>query len=254
MIYDLQRASVLKRISAFIFDMILLAILAVGVAFLLSSALGYDAQTEKLDAVYKSYEEQFSVSFDISAEDYAALSEDEKQVYEDAFAALSADGEASYVYTLIINLTMIILTFSILISYLLLEFTVPLLFGNGQTLGKKIFGIGVMRTDGVRLRAPQLFIRTVLGKFTVETMIPVFLIVLVYFGAMGVIATAVIAVIAITQLVLLFATKTRSQIHDLISATVTVDMASQLIFETADDLIEYKKKLQKEQADKAEYR
>ena len=40
MIYDLQKASMWKRVSAWLFDTILLSIVAVGFAFLLSTILG----------------------------------------------------------------------------------------------------------------------------------------------------------------------------------------------------------------------
>ena len=60
MIYDLQRASLWKRISAFLFDAILLGIAAVLFAWCLSAALGYDGysdtlitKTEELDAYLK---------------------------------------------------------------------------------------------------------------------------------------------------------------------------------------------------------
>ena len=48
MISDLQKANMLKRISAYIFDFILLVTLAVGIAALLSGMLGYDDYTEAL--------------------------------------------------------------------------------------------------------------------------------------------------------------------------------------------------------------
>ena len=95
---------------------------------------------------------------------------------------------------------------------------------------------------------------TVLGKFTVETMIPVLLIVMIYFGTMGIVATAIIAAIGIVQLGLFFATKNRSQIHDLISGTVAIDIASQMIFSTPEELLEYKKRIHEEAAQRAEYR
>ena len=59
---------------------------------------------------------------------------------------------------------------------------VPLKLGNGQTIGKKVFGIGVMRVDGVQLTTIQLFIRTILGKFTLETMIPVYIVLMIFFN------------------------------------------------------------------------
>ena len=50
MIYDLQRASMWKRISAWLLDAILLCIVATLMAFLLSTALNYDKYSAQLDA------------------------------------------------------------------------------------------------------------------------------------------------------------------------------------------------------------
>ena len=51
---ELQRANTWKRISAWLLDIILLAMLAVGLAWTLSVLLGYDGQAAKLEAVYES--------------------------------------------------------------------------------------------------------------------------------------------------------------------------------------------------------
>ena len=124
MIYDLQKANIWKRISAYLCDVILIGIVAVGMAFLLSMILGYDTYTERMDASYAEYEEKFGVSFDISEQDFAALSDAEKAIYEEAWAALASDEEFSRTYSMAISLTVVILTFSILLAYLLLEFFV----------------------------------------------------------------------------------------------------------------------------------
>ena len=50
MIYDLQRASMWKRISAWLLDAILLCIVTTLMAFLLSIALNYDSYSQRLDA------------------------------------------------------------------------------------------------------------------------------------------------------------------------------------------------------------
>ena len=52
MVHDIQKASFWKRISAYIFDMIMLVIVAVGIAFLLSTLLGYDSYSDRLNACY----------------------------------------------------------------------------------------------------------------------------------------------------------------------------------------------------------
>ena len=110
-----------------------------------------------------------------------------------------------------------------------------------------------MRVDGVRLSTLQLFIRTILGKFTIETMFPIFLVMMIMLGALGIIGTAVIILLGVLQAAVLIVTKTNSAIHDLIAGTVTVDMASQMIFDTPEELMEYKKRIHAEKAERATY-
>ena len=247
MIYDLQKANIWKRISAALFDLILIGIVIVGAAFALSSILDYDSYTQRMEGNYLTYEQLYHVDFEISSEDYQKLTEGEKQAYEQALQALSADEDFNYVYSMLINLTLLITTFGILLGFLLLEFLVPLLFGNGQTLGKKVFGVGVMRIDGVKLTPLQLFVRTVLGKYTVETMIPAMLLIMVYFNFVGYMAAGAILLLLLLQLALVLGTRTHTAIHDKLAGTVAVDMASQMIFDTPEALLAYKKKLHEEQ-------
>ena len=167
MIYDIQKASMGKRISAFLFDGILLSVVIVAVAYLLSSALGYDGYRANLEAAYDKYQTEYGITSDITQEQYLALSEEELAAYDTAYEALIADTEAMYNYNMVINLTLIIVSVGILLGFLAMEFLVPMLFGNGQTLGKKIFGIALVRSDGVKINGMQLCARSVLGKFTI---------------------------------------------------------------------------------------
>lgn len=253
MIHDLQKASLWKRASAWIFDFILLGILIVGVALVLSAILGYNGYNETLDGAYAAYEEQYGVEFEISQEQYLAMTEQQRQNYNDAYDALVSDQEAMYAYNMVLNLTMLITTASILISYLALEFALPLFLGNGQTLGKKIFGLCIIRTDGVQVNTMQLFVRTVLGKFTIETMIPVYILIMIFFNMIGILGTAVLAVLVLVQLILLAVTATNAQIHDLLAGTVVVDYSSQMIFRTTEDLIAYQKRAAAEAAARQPY-
>ena len=74
MLQDLQKASLWKRISAYIFDTILLVTVAVGVAFLLSALLRYDAHTQKRAELRQAYDFEIRVSSDIAQVPYATLS------------------------------------------------------------------------------------------------------------------------------------------------------------------------------------
>ncbi len=246
MIFDLQKASMWKRISAWLFDFIIFVIAAVGIAFLLSAILGYDKHNTALNEAYAKYEAEYGVIFDVTQEEYMQLSAEKQATWNEAYQALIKDNEAMYSYNMVINLTLVISTLAILLAYLVLEFFIPIKFGNGQTLGKKIFGVAVMRTDGVKVTAPLMFIRTILGKFTIETMIPVLICVMIFFNMIGIVGMFILGLILLLQIILMIATYTNSCIHDVLAKTVAVDMASQLIFETEEELIAYKNKVHAE--------
>ena len=154
---------------------------------------------------------------------------------------------------LILSLMLVILTLSILVGYAILEVFVPRLFGNGQTLGKKVFGIALMRTNGVKINTICLFIRTILGKFTIETMIPVLLCIMIFFGVIGLLGPTIIGILLIAQAVLLIVTQTNSAIHDLIADTVVVDLSSQMMFNSELERLDYQKKVAAERAAKKPY-
>lgn len=252
--HDLQKASMWKRISAYIFDLIMIIIVAVGVAFLLSVLFKYDDHTAERNQLRENYELMHGVSFDIEAEEYDKLSEAERKKIDDAYAAFATDPEVNRIDVLIINLSLIITVFSVLIPFILLETLIPLAFGHGRTLGKKIFGIGVMRIDGVKISGFQLFARTILGKYTLETMIPIFLVLLLLLNVMPLASLLGLAILFIIQAGLVIFSQNHAPIHDAISGTVVIDFASQKIFNSAEELLEYKKKLSAEAAEKAEYR
>jgi uncharacterized RDD family membrane protein YckC len=241
-----------KRIAAALLDFFLLILVASGVIILLMAVFNMNGYSEGFQSRCDEFEQIYGTDFDMSGGDYSALDEAGKKAYDDAAAALSADGEANYYFSMIMNLTLLSVTLGFFIAYLVTEFIMPLILKNGQSLGKKVFGIGVMREDGVKISPVQLFARTVLGKFTIETMVPVFILIMLYFDLMGIVGIAVLLGIAILQLVLLIVNKTRTPIHDLIAHTVTVDLQSQMIFDTPEELLEYKQARHAEMVERSE--
>lgn len=250
---DIQKAGLWKRVAAGLLDGILLAVLATGVAFLLGAFLGYDGYTTTWNESCAYYEEQYGISFQITGEEYEALSPQEKETYDKAYDTLIHDEEAMKAYNMVLNLSLLITTGGILVACLLLEFAVPLFFGNGQTVGKKVFGLGVVRVDGVRTTPLQMFVRTVLGKFTIETMIPVYVVLMIFFNVTGLYGTLLLGGLLVAQLLIMAINSNNSLIHDLLAGTVVVDVASQMIFRTPQDLIDYKKKLSREQSNRQAY-
>lgn len=250
---DIQKANMWKRISAGLLDGILLGVLVAFFAMLLSSVLGFDRYNTALEDCYSRYEAQYGVSFDITMEEYQAMTQEQVALYEQAYAAFSSDAAATHNFNMIVSLTLLIVSISILLGFLALEFAVPMWLKDGRTLGKKIFSIGLMRTGGTRINGVSLFVRTILGKYAIETMIPALIILMIFWGTIGIVGPLVIAGIGIFQLLLLATSRTNSLIHDRLSDTVVVDMESQMIFDTEADLIEYTKRLHAEKASKQVY-
>lgn len=250
---QLQLASAWKRISAWLFDIILLAVFAVLFAFALSGTLGYNTHSDAMEAAYAKYETQFGVTFDITEEAYLSMSEAEKANYDAAYEALLADEDAMYAYGMLVNLTLLITSLGILLSVAGLEFAVPLLFKNGQTIGRRIFGVALVKPDGVKINALQLTIRVLLGKYTVGIMIPVLVFTMLMFNITGLFGTILVLGIWLAQLLCLMFTKNRTGLADLMAGTVPVDMSTQRIFASTDDRISYQKKLHAEEVSRQEY-
>ena len=253
MMYDLQKASLLKRASAFLLDFILLVVLATGVGMVVSAITGFDTYNDALGQRQAQYEQQYGVSFDLSQSEFAELTEEEQKKLTDAYDELAKDPEFIYNYNMVINLSLTIVSTSLLVAYLALEFVVPLLFGNGQTVGKKIFGIAVMKLSGIKVDAVSLFVRTLLGKFTFETMIPLLLLLMMLWGAIGMVGPLVIGAILVTEIVFMITSHTNAMIHDKLAQTVAVDMQSQMIFASEAELLAYKAKAHEEMVKKQSY-
>ncbi len=253
MIYDLQKASLWKRFAAFLLDAILLTVLATGFFFVIALITDYDHHLTIVTDAYDRIGAEYGVTPEMQRKSPQELTQEEMDILMAADAAIAADSEAVYSYQMVANLSVLIVTFGLLAAFLLLEFLVPLLLKNGQTLGKKIFGIGVMHTEGVRLGHVALFVRTVLGKFAVETM-PLAMCVIFVLGGMGSpVFLLISAALLLVQVITLAASHENALLHDKMAATVAVDLASQMIFDTREQLLEYKTKAHAEKVASSVY-
>lgn len=263
MIYDLQKASVLKRISAWLLDFILLIIVITGLTWGLSAAFGYYKNEAFIEEVNNEYDEKYFAEINgegcapenrkltfntnvMTAEKYEALSEEHRAVFDAAYDVYKMDERVNYAFSKEITILISAVSLSIIIAYLALEFFIPLKLGNGQTVGKKVFAIGVMQVNGVRISGVSLFARSMLGKCTVETMVPALIVLMILQGAINIVGLLVLLLILVFEIILMVSTKTNSLIHDIFAFTVTVDLPSQMIFDTEDELIAYKKRIHAE--------
>ena len=281
--YELKKIGIVKRASAWLLDAILLAVLATGIIWVISLICRFEAQSALLtqynqqlndfqEAHGKAVAEHYGYTYSVDEDGVLTVTKGGREAsFDDVIRELvNSEGKDEAVkaaydaylnlpinefvaqYRLVSNLLFMMVTLGLLIAYMVLEFLVPLLMKNGQTVGKKIFGIGLVRPDCVKMPAFALFARTLIGKFAIETMFPILLVFMFIFGGLGLLAVILIAALFILQIVLLFATKNKTVIHDLLASTVAVDIKLQMIYETVEAREEELRRIHKEEAERPE--
>lgn len=273
MIYDIQKASVTKRFAAFLLDIILIACLAVGFMALVAVICKYDTHyktyttivTETQKQVVEEYKTSHGVDLGISKEDYDKLTAQEQEkfntVAKEAGEELNKRLMQNETYIkesmLVLSFTLMMTTIGIFLSVFVLEFVFPLIFKNGQTIGKKVFSIAVMHTNGVRVRPFSMFVRAILGMYVFEIMVPVLVGIMMFFNILNIIiGTCVLVAILILQIAVFISTRntTKSFLHDLMARTVVVDLSSQMIFDSEEERLEFVKAEQRELEERNAYR
>lgn len=273
MIYDVQKASVTKRFAAFLLDIILIACLAVGFMALVAVICKYDTHyktyttivTETQKQVVEEYKTSHGVDLGISKEDYDKLTAQEQEkfntVAKEAGEELNKRLMQNETYVkesmLVLSFTLMMTTIGIFLSVFVLEFVFPLFFKNGQTIGKKVFSIAVMHTNGVRVRPFSMFVRAILGMYVFEIMVPVLVGIMMFFNILNIIiGTCVLVAILILQIAVFISTRntTKSFLHDLMARTVVVDLSSQMIFDSEEERLEFVKAEQRELEERNAYR
>lgn len=246
--FEIQKAGLWKRASAFLLDMILTAILTVGLLAALSAVSGYDRKAQQLEDKYDAYGAEYGVSLRISEAEFNAMSKEDQEKFNAAYEALTKDPETLELYRATIKLSLFCLSLSIFIAVALLEFAVPLLLKEGRTLGKKVFGLCVVHTNCVRMEPGGMFIRSILGKYTIEIMIPVLILILLYYNAIGLAGTATLMVLLFAQIIMMVSTKNNQVLHDLLASCAVADYQSQPIYATLDELNQAKARKAAERA------
>ena len=253
--YDIQKASMLKRVPAWMLDMILLVIVATGFLVLWSQVFDVTPHMNRLDTLIEQYETQYGGALTVPADQYEKMTDAEKaaadKVSLEISNALNQDDEALYLLQTVATNIFGMLSLSILCAYVILEFLIPLWLKNGQTLGKKCFGVALMRKDGIKVTPFMMFARTVLGKCTVESMIPILSVVLMLVGLTGPLFLLGVAVL-LAQIIVPLATRNKTAIHDIMACTVAVDLSSQMIFDSVEAMEAYHAEIYKDKTSDAE--
>lgn len=234
-IFDPQKASSLKRIAAYIVDAILFITIFTGVLLLTSYIVGYQHNYKLLEAKYIEH------GVYVIKNGTYSFCDTSKEVCVNAWKNFNLDKEACFYYDHSIELITLMITVSTFLSFLILEFLVPMIFKNGQTIGMKCFRIGLIDNKGIKVKPIQIFIRFLFGKFLVSTMLPIYGLIFMYFNLNGGFYGFVLAVgILIVDLVMTIFSKTKSGISNSISSVYAVDMDETYFFNSVEEMVERK--------------
>ncbi len=241
MALSIQKANFWKRISAYLFDFVIAIVLTLALSLITHTIFKVDTHIAKLNSLRAQYAADAGIDLDISTEEYQAMTEAEKSAYDEKYKAvnkaMSEDDEVLQINAAIITSVLGSFSVSIFCSTLILHFILPLFFKYGRSLGKKLFGLAVIRTSGVKISTPVLFIRSMIGLYAIETMFPLLILVFMLFKMLDIVGVIVLLAFAVLQIWVLYRTPTNSSIHDLLTDSVVVDMASQRIYESNEALL-----------------
>ena len=117
---------------------------------------------------------------------------------------------------------------SIFISGVIVYILVPWLMKNGQSFGKKIFGLGLANSDGYKFTNSRLLMRFV--PFAVID-ISLFFMILVNLY----LVLLIVLIIFLVSFALAMSSPKRMSLHDLTAQSIVIDMKSSTIFATVEE-------------------
>ncbi len=187
------RRVLLKRFSSGLFDLVILLLLSFFFIFLLSRLLHFN------------YYETSLIDYDRAYEDLIepwGVGNDYKKTLFQAF---------------------FILLFGVFIAFFLLEFIFPIIFKDGRSIGKRVFLLSIASTRYSGVKVFSLFIRSIIGKYLVETL-PLLLSILMFLFNLNPTIFVVLGIcVWMVNIILLFAFPKGRMIHDILAFTYVVE-------------------------------
>lgn len=128
------------------------------------------------------------------------------------------------------NLQIQVFIVALIVVLILLHLLLPLILRNGQTLGKKVFSIGLATKDGYRIKYWQHLVRFLV--FSIETLFGFYTVLVGYL---------------IPYTFIVFSKNNRAP-HDFVAQTMIVDLKTSLIFSDKEEADAYDRKIDEKTA------
>lgn len=192
-----KTAGLMKRFSSTLMDSVVIIIFSVLFVSILFSLTNFDYYNTELISYYDRY--------------------------EDDIASILDDDAACESYNVVIKLLCFNIALGILIAYIISEVLIPLLLPNGESIGKRIFGITIMRIDERKIGVGTLLLRGLISKYLIET-VPVVFITLyaLFFSSYVYLIIIPIAIVVLNVSLVIFRRDHRA-LHDMIAGTVVLE-------------------------------
>ncbi len=223
----MYRHPFLKRSFAAAIDLLLIAILTVFLAMPMSRITGFRSARDEVNEVSARIKEESGISADLTPQEYQSLTDEQIEKYEALWIEYLNHEQNVRTYNRMVIGSYLTILGSILVAVIVFELAIPLVLGDGQTLGKKLMGLAVIKMDGEAVDAIGIIARALLGKFLVEIALPVFSFLSIYNGMSGSMNTVLIIGLFLVQAACMGFTKERRLIHDFLSGTRVVALDSE---------------------------
>ena len=138
---NLQKATFFKRFSAWMFDSMMVVVIAMGLLIALLRGFGYaDLEAQHLqgrEVYYTQAGQEYNIDLFMSQDDYGKLDEAGKQAYADAYnraeELINADEELTAVSKKMFATLLLCGSGALFLGVAAMHFVIPLLLKNGQT-------------------------------------------------------------------------------------------------------------------------
>lgn len=111
---------------------------------------------------------------------------------------------------------------ALFLAFLVSDVLVPLLLKNGETIGKKIFSLTLIRIDGRKVGTGTLILRSLTGKYLIETL-PVLLLLVYAFFSYSTLCLLTALILSILNISVTLLSKNQRALHDMIAKTVVIE-------------------------------
>ncbi|MBQ9731111.1 MAG: RDD family protein [Bacilli bacterium] len=262
--FDIKQAKISKRIYAFLIDLLIFIVIFSASMFFFTKyvedyndtkkvyddkCLEYNLVVEKTNENGEKYTTtwtvyDFMLSSFASSGCHAEKEEDIKEVTEacqkefneflikqnDAFGN---DAVATTAYNTVVKYRVGFYAISSFLALLIINIVFPLIFKNGQTLGKKVFKLGLVNKKGIKVGTFNIVVRFLIGIFALEVF-PLML----YLAVSNVYTIGLLFGMGLSfvNFCLFIFTKNHNLVHDYIGGTIVVDLHTTIIFNSVEEM------------------